>query len=502
MLGLSLPESAVEGIDATTGTVHERPTQTLSERHLDTLRFVPPATLQASVTPEVADASTPDADAADASKAATAALQEAYDHLQAAHREAAQVKDLARLLHAGQHLRVAGVDEPPEMPPPPPSAERAWRKREQLSDAAAALERGASDLRSRLKRQRRVLSQAMALRPNWQLLDLHGVTSANQDVHARLRVHLGRLGGPPLPPGAPADRAVVELRGDANGRLSLRAAAPDAPAGASASAGASFLRIDDGTARERAPLPHWAQAAAAEEEEDDDDDDVDIDGEARAAADAARLHRSLLAAQFSRSSRRLFEVMRAAALAPAVDGPAERIDRSGGGGGAAPLQLETRVLPIGERATVRLLDGRAAADGDGGAVPCAGSLEVGLLEQWRALRAAAVADADADAAAAAPRSSLIAAMRKGSAAALEGVALLGWVEAAVAQDEMERAAKAALEAVESRWGAWSEPLLVVNWTKVKAAGGHHTSEAGIRILCAAKAKPGDGPRHCGRLCTR
>ena len=47
MLGLSLPESAVEGIDATTGTVHERPTQTLSERHLDTLRFVPPATLHA-----------------------------------------------------------------------------------------------------------------------------------------------------------------------------------------------------------------------------------------------------------------------------------------------------------------------------------------------------------------------------------------------------------------------------------------------------------------------
>ena len=74
-------------------------TQTLSERHLDTLRFVPPATLQASVTPEVADASTPDAeDAADASKAANAALKEAYDHLQAAHREAAQVKDLARLL--------------------------------------------------------------------------------------------------------------------------------------------------------------------------------------------------------------------------------------------------------------------------------------------------------------------------------------------------------------------------------------------------------------------
>ena len=145
MLGLSLPEREVEGIDGATGIVHERRTQTLSERHLDTLRFVPPATLQASVTPEVADASTPDAeDAADASKAANTALQEAYDHLQAAHREAAQVKDLARLLHAGQHLRVAGVDEPPEMPPPPPSAERAWRKREQLSDAAAALERGAS----------------------------------------------------------------------------------------------------------------------------------------------------------------------------------------------------------------------------------------------------------------------------------------------------------------------------------------------------------------------
>ena len=76
----------------------------------------------------VAPASTPDAeDAADASKAANAALKEAYDHLAAA-RKGAQVKDLARLLHAGQHL-VAGVDEPPEMPPPPPSAERAWRKR-------------------------------------------------------------------------------------------------------------------------------------------------------------------------------------------------------------------------------------------------------------------------------------------------------------------------------------------------------------------------------------
>ena len=155
------------------------------------------------------------------------------------------------------------------------------------------------------------------------------------------------------------------------------------------------------------------------------------------------------------------------------------------------------MLPVGERATVRLLDGRAAtADGDGGAVLCAGRSRP--PEQWRA-SAAAVAD-DADFAAAAPRSSLIAAMRKGSAAAPEGVALLGWVEAAVAQDEMERAAKAALEAVESRWGAWSEPLLVVQWTKVKAAGGHHTSEAGIRILCADKAKPGDGPRHCGRLC--
>ena len=91
MLGLSLPEREVEGIDGATGIVHERRTQTLSERHLDTLQFVPPATLQASVTPEVADASTPDAeDAADASKAANAARQEAYDHLQAAHREAAQ----------------------------------------------------------------------------------------------------------------------------------------------------------------------------------------------------------------------------------------------------------------------------------------------------------------------------------------------------------------------------------------------------------------------------
>ena len=120
-------------------------------------RFVPPATLQASATPEVADASTPDAeDAADASKAANAALKEAYDHLAAAHREAAQVKDLARLLHAGQHLRVAGVDEPPEMPPPPPSAER-------VAEAGAAERRGGG---ARARRVRPALAaQAPAPRP-------------------------------------------------------------------------------------------------------------------------------------------------------------------------------------------------------------------------------------------------------------------------------------------------------------------------------------------------
>ena len=144
MLGLSLPEREV-GHDGATGIVYERKKQSLSERHLDTLDS-PPATLQASVTPEVADASTPDAeDAADASKAANAALKEGATTCGGA-QEAAQVKDLARLLHAGQHLRVAGVDEPPEMLPPPPSAERV-AEAEQLSDAAAALERGASDLR-------------------------------------------------------------------------------------------------------------------------------------------------------------------------------------------------------------------------------------------------------------------------------------------------------------------------------------------------------------------
>ena len=192
--------------------------------------------------------------------------------------------------------------------------------------------------------------------------------------------------------------------------------------------------------------------------------------------------------------------MRAAALAQRSVAP-PGIDRSGGGGGgAAPLQLETRVLPVGERAAVRLLDGRATtADGDGGAVPCAGSLGWASSSSGRP---SAPPPSPMPTPTPPPPRRLVA--HRGDAKGIggAGAGLLGWVEAAVAQDEMERAAKAALEAVESRWGAWSEPLLVVQWTRVKAAGGHHTSEAGIRILCAAKAKPGDGPRHCGRLCTR
>lgn len=98
----------------------------------------------------------------------------ALGRLAAAYREADQLMKLLALVRDGRQVQAAAREVLPSVhpPPPPPAALSLLLKRRQLEDAAAALERGASQLRVKSKRAARVSDEVRALRPHWRLLDL------------------------------------------------------------------------------------------------------------------------------------------------------------------------------------------------------------------------------------------------------------------------------------------------------------------------------------------
>ena len=182
--------------------------------HLRVLRGLPMRALLAEVDSEldvdtadgsVSEASGPSiastspamsAAAAAAASARASAMPVVLGRLGAAHREADQLVRLLGLLRGSKHLQSAPRDVQPAAPPPALLGDITALKRRQLETAAAALERGAQELRSRGQRASRVHADARALRAHWKLLELDSPSATSLPDAARryaLRLELSAL---------------------------------------------------------------------------------------------------------------------------------------------------------------------------------------------------------------------------------------------------------------------------------------------------------------------
>lgn len=176
---------ATRYVDPASGEAQADPVDdNLSARHLKTLLTLSADALLATVQEKATTTADMEVDAsetaseADTSKpdASAPSVPVVLGHLGAAFREADSLVQLLSVMRNGKQVqpmpRVALPSKPAATPPP---ALRAFLKRQQLDDAAVALQRGAKALRARNERAVCAHDEAKTLRAHWKLLALESL---------------------------------------------------------------------------------------------------------------------------------------------------------------------------------------------------------------------------------------------------------------------------------------------------------------------------------------